>query len=147
MSETATAYLKNCANSQKKDQLDIPTILKHSTIKPDATYLLAIEESSCSEHLGPYEGYATCKGSIWIFEGNYFYRAGTDKQSSVICPHDLLIPVGDVPTQGGWFVVDGRTFKEYADGVLEFQEVLRVHCPALCGRGEETRPRFFCFWI
>ena len=79
--------------------------------------------------------------------GNYFYRAGTDKQSSVICPHDLLIPVGDVPTQGGWFVVDGRTFKEYADGVLEFQEALRVHCPALCGRGEETRPRFFCFWI
>lgn len=120
MSETTTVYLKNCVTSRKEDQLDIPTILEHATINPDATYLLALEEAHCSEYLGFYEGYLTCKGSIWIFGENYFYRADTDKQSSVICPHDLLIPVSDLPTQSGWFVVDGRTFKKQGD-TLEFQ--------------------------
>lgn len=121
MSETTTAYLKNCATSRKEDQLDTSIILEHATINPDATYLLAIEEAGCNEYLGSDEGYLVCKGSIWVFGGNYFYRADTEKQSSVICPHDLLIPVSDLPTRGGWFVVDGRTFKAGADGTLEFQ--------------------------
>lgn len=42
MSETTTAYLKNCATSRKEDQLDISIILEHATINPDATYLLAM---------------------------------------------------------------------------------------------------------
>lgn len=121
MSETTTVYLKNCATSRKEDQLDISIILEHVTINPDATYLLAIEEARCNEYLGFYKGHLVCKGSIWIFEDNYFYRADTDKQSSVICPHDLMIPVSDLPTQGGWFVVDGRTIKAQSDEILEFQ--------------------------
>ena len=56
----------------------------------------------------------------------------------MICPHDLLIPVGDVPTLGGWFVVNGRTFKAHTDGALEFQEVLRADSLPLVGAGLHT---------
>lgn len=122
MIETTTAYLKNCPTSRKEDQLDASLFMKkYAYINPDGTYLLAIKEDDCGEGLSPYNGYVVRKGSIWVFGEYSFCRADTQQQSSVICPHDLLIPVSGLPKRGGWFVIDARTFKEHEDGSLEFQ--------------------------
>lgn len=105
--ETSTAYLRTYKHSPLEDRL-VPWVAEERILKGDNknTYLLAVGGTHKGESPYENEGYMTLSGALWVFSGSYFYRADTEQQSSVICPHDLLIPRTSTPPQDGWLIMD-----------------------------------------